>query len=70
MLDVDQMVDTWEGNHYQSFPRAGTYYQGLKENFFGGFEDYRADVHKKSVSFEIEDKLEQLQEEHRALPWE
>ena len=70
MLDVDQLVDTWETSHYQSFPKAGTYYQGKKENFFGGFEDYRADVRKKSVSFEIEAKLEQLKEDAKALPWE
>ena len=70
MVDVDQVVDTWEAGHSQSFPKAGTYYQGLKENFFGGFEEYRKDVRKKSVSFEIEAKLEQLKADAEALPWE
>lgn len=70
MTNVDSIVDNWETTHFQSFPKAGSYYQGTKTNFFGGFDDYRTDVRKKSVSFEIEDKLTQLKEEQEALPWE
>ena len=68
--DVDKLVDNWEVSHNQPFPKAGSYYQGTKHNFFDNYEEYRADVRKKSVSFEIEAKLEQLKEEQEALPWE
>ena len=60
-LVADKLVDNWEVSHNQSFPKAGSYYQGTKHNFFDNYEEYRADIRKKSVSFEIEAKLHSCQ---------
>lgn len=70
MKDLDSIVDNWETIHSQEFPKAGTQYLGTRNNFFDGFEEYKVDLRKKSVSFEIEAKLEQLKEAKEALPWE
>lgn len=70
MINLDQVVDDFEVSHSQTFPKSGGHYQGNPWNFFEGFEEYRVDVRNKSFAFDIETKLEQLQEEHRALPWE
>jgi hypothetical protein len=68
--NLDQIVDTYEKDHGQEFPKAGCAYTGNPWNFYLDFGDYKTDLEKLSTKQKIELKLEQLKEDKDALPWE
>ena len=66
MIDIEMDLDRQDAKGVRNAP--GTAFAGNKDNFYQGFNEYKRDL--RNLHNRIQDKLEQIKEAHKELPWE